>query len=238
MVRGEREDTGQERRRTLRRRARRKGQKRKQNRSGRPQRKAKSREGGDWKPGKHRPDPLHWPVPTPSQGGLGPPQISLTTLSSGTERLRVHSWLFTKESAGEKAPPSGPGRHAHLDHPPPAVSYTAPPWAKARTQHGPNGTPAFTRFSKEQWENPSRDDAAPMLLREDSERRGPSPPSWDLCPSSPFRSDKVSDSHPEPHLGLAQPEPQTPGERPRQWFSAQTQAGLGTWQLGRGASLP
>lgn len=32
-----------------------------------------------------------------------PPPISLTTLSSGTERLRVHSWLFTKESAGEKA---------------------------------------------------------------------------------------------------------------------------------------
>lgn len=25
---------------------------------------------------------------------------SLTTLSSGTERLRVHSWLFTNESAG------------------------------------------------------------------------------------------------------------------------------------------
>ena len=32
---------------------------------------------------------------------------SLTTLSSGTEWLRVHSWLFTKESAGEKATRQG-----------------------------------------------------------------------------------------------------------------------------------
>lgn len=29
----------------------------------------------------------------------GPPMGPLTTLSSGTERLRVHSWLFTNESA-------------------------------------------------------------------------------------------------------------------------------------------
>lgn len=39
----------------------------------------------------------------PAPGLPGSPLASLTTLSSGTERLRVHSWLFTKESAGEKA---------------------------------------------------------------------------------------------------------------------------------------
>lgn len=29
------------------------------------------------------------------------PEVPLTTLSSGTDRLRVHSWLFTKASARE-----------------------------------------------------------------------------------------------------------------------------------------
>lgn len=50
---------------------------------------------------------------------------SLTTLSSGTERLRVHSWLFTKESAGEKAACQD-WVAPTLCHRLPAVSHTAP----------------------------------------------------------------------------------------------------------------
>lgn len=42
------------------------------------------------------------PSPPSPKNAWGSP-ASLTTLSSGTERLRVHSWLFTKESVGEKA---------------------------------------------------------------------------------------------------------------------------------------
>lgn len=61
---------------------------------------------------------------------------SLTTLSSGTERLRVHSWLFTKESAGEKAA-CRDWWHPHLCHWVPAVSYTAPFY----TQRGPQPSP-------------------------------------------------------------------------------------------------
>lgn len=58
----------------------------------------------------------------------------LTTFSSGTERLRVHSWLFTKESAEQRAerirtgaspcaalPPSCPALGQHRRHPPPAL---------------------------------------------------------------------------------------------------------------------
>lgn len=46
---------------------------------------------------------------TRSSSPPSPRAASLTTLSSGTERLSVHSWLFTKESAGEKATCQGGG---------------------------------------------------------------------------------------------------------------------------------
>lgn len=72
----------------------------------------------------------------------GPPAAqgaSLTTLSSGTERLRVHSWLFTNESEKTEALGQGQGQGQGPDtHP----SYPSSPtasvlsWAKARGQHG------------------------------------------------------------------------------------------------------
>lgn len=64
--------------------------------------------------------PAHHSSPHPQPlGCLGLPWASLTTLSSGTERLRVHSWLFTKESAGEKAAcQDWGGTHTFaIDHP-------------------------------------------------------------------------------------------------------------------------
>lgn len=56
-----------------------------------------------WEVGGQRPGPPLRGRAHPASGTPGPPPASLTTLSSGTERLRVHSWLFTKESVGEKA---------------------------------------------------------------------------------------------------------------------------------------
>ena len=68
---------------------------------------AEPRDGGDWKPGwSGGVTPAHHSSPHP-QPRAACASHSLTTLSSGTERLRVHSWLFTKESAGEKATRQG-----------------------------------------------------------------------------------------------------------------------------------
>ena len=105
---GQREGTGQERQMTLGRRgARAKGQKGKDQKQGASERgqdlKRKGLASGARGWGAAEPGPVALPVPTQPQGGLGLPRGSLTTLSSGTERLRVHSWLFTKESAEEKA---------------------------------------------------------------------------------------------------------------------------------------
>lgn len=65
---------------------------------------------------------------------IGGPMWILTTFSSGTERLRVHSWLFTKESAEQRAeqirtgaspcaalPPSCPALGQHRRHPQPTL---------------------------------------------------------------------------------------------------------------------
>lgn len=73
------------------------------------------------------------PHPQP-QDCLQLPRASLTTLSSGTERLRVHSWLFTKESAGEKATRQDwDGAHTHLCSPPSAVPTLPPPRPSQKT---------------------------------------------------------------------------------------------------------
>lgn len=69
--------------------------------------KSEPRDRGDWKLGwSGRVTPAHHSSPHP-QPRAACASHSLTTLSSGTERLRVHSWLFTKESAGEKATRQG-----------------------------------------------------------------------------------------------------------------------------------
>lgn len=59
-------------------------------------------EGGDGKWGSNA-QAHHSKASPPSPKNAWGSPASLTTLSSGTERLRVHSWLFTKESVGEKA---------------------------------------------------------------------------------------------------------------------------------------
>ena len=86
--------------------------------------------------GSHAGPPIQ-PAP-PAQGCLCLPRASLTTLSSGTERLRVHSWLFTKESAGEKATHQGwDGTRPFAIHHRLAASATRPP-CEARARKHPH----------------------------------------------------------------------------------------------------
>jgi hypothetical protein len=74
--------------------------------------------GGEWKPQKARPRPMAPRLVHQPQGCQGfPLRGPLTTLSSGTERLKVHSWLFTNESAKTEAlHQSHSGKHTSVTY--------------------------------------------------------------------------------------------------------------------------
>lgn len=132
----------------------------------------------------------------PTPGPPGPARGPLTTLSSGTERLRVHSWLFTKESVGEKVA----CQHTHLycGH---LLSPTCPFLGQGQKAARSDGTPTLSpRPPGSSRKILSEGNGAMIVLRERTRRAVGLGPLAGTCVPPPLTcSSNISNSHLEPH---------------------------------------